>query len=385
MAEQQKSEEKKRYSFPHKAVWIINIFAVGALLLSYISMYIPPDKVWWLALFGIGYGTLLIFNLIFVLIWLWKKSRKFMVSLFLCLAGISNVFNIVELPLFRSKAPDPGKYVSPIKVMSFNVRLFDLYNWFHNYETRDDIFRFLSKESPDIVCFQEFYTSESGKFNFNNKDTLIRVLQAPYFHTAYSVTLREKDHWGIATYSKFPIVKQEAVHFNKNSGNIFIYSDIIKDEDTIRVFNVHLESIRFRKEDYKFIENLGNDEVEQDEVAGGLKILRRMKRAYQKRSHQVDIIVDQIRKSPYPVIICGDFNDTPTSYAVRKIAGNMKDAFRESGVGFGKTYAGPFPSFRIDYIFHAKEFKSFGYTTHHEKISDHYPISCYLTWKKRGL
>ncbi|MFM7216862.1 MAG: endonuclease/exonuclease/phosphatase family protein, partial [Bacteroidota bacterium] len=255
----------------------------------------------------------------------------------------------------------------------------------HNKETRERIFRFLSEESPDIICFQEFYTSENPKHPMPNRDTLLRVLGAPFSHLRYSITLRETDHWGIATYSKFPIVHKGQVRFDGPTNNVCLYSDISVGEDTIRVYNVHLESIRFRKEDYRFIENLGNDEVEQDELAGGLNILRRLKRAFVKRARQVDKIESEVTKSPYPVLLCGDFNDTPTSYAVKQLSTELKDAFRESGRGFGKTYSGPFPSFRIDYIFHDKRIRSFDYQTHHGNLSDHFPISCKVTWKIRGL
>lgn len=372
----------KKYSIPHKALWIMNLFAIAALLLSYLAPYVSPDTVWWLALFGLAYGTILVINLIFVLLWALRSSRKAFVSLLLCIAGIGKIFSIAEPPVFRSQAPDTTRYHTPLKVMSFNVRLFDLYNWFHNSETRGNIFSFLRKESPDVICFQEFYSSESPKARFQNRDTLHKVLGAPYAHIEYTVTLRGSDHWGIATYSKFPIVGKGSVHFRKRGGNIFIYTDILVGDDTIRVFNTHLESIRFKREDYRFIQNLGKDEIEQDEVAGSMNILRRLKWAFEKRARQVTAIHDSIAASPYPVILCGDFNDTPTSFAVKMLSDDLKDSFRESGVGFGKTYSGPFPSFRIDYIFHSKKMRSFGYTTHKTNLSDHYPISCNITWKK---
>ncbi|MFM9028209.1 MAG: endonuclease/exonuclease/phosphatase family protein, partial [Bacteroidota bacterium] len=333
----------------------MNLVAVSGLIFSYLSMHVPPTRFWWFALFGLGYGLLLALNIFFILFWIWRRSRKFMVSLFVCLAGLGSILNIYEPPLFRNIEPDRSRYVHPLKVMSFNVRLFDLYNWFHSKNTRDNIFKFLSEESPDIACFQEFYTSENPKYGLRNKDTLVRVLKAPYSHINYSVTMRGTDHWGIATYSRYPIIRKRTLDFPGKTNNVCLVSDIVVGDDTIRVFNIHLESIRFKKEDYRFIENLGNDEVDQDELAGGLNILRRLKYAFVKRSDQVAQVSREVSKSPYPVVLMGDFNDTPNSYAVRILSEEMKDAFRESGTGFGKTYSGPFPSFRIDYIFHEKE------------------------------
>jgi endonuclease/exonuclease/phosphatase family metal-dependent hydrolase len=178
-------------------------------------------------------------------------------------------------------------------------------------------------------------------------------------------------------------VGRHSVHFSKKGGNIFIATDIKIKDDTIRVFNTHLESVRFAWKDYKFIENLNKEDVEQNEIEGGITILKRLKKAFQQRANQVRLLKDAMRKSPHPVILCGDFNDTPSSYTYGILSRGIKDAFRESGNGFGKTYTGPFPSFRIDYILHDKSFDSREYRTITEKLSDHYPISCRMSLKRK--
>ena len=99
--------------------------------------------------------------------------------------------------------------------------------------------------------------------------------------------------------------------------------------------------------------------IEQDEVAGSISILRKLKSAFVKRAKQVDALHEYISKSPYPVILCGDFNDTPTSYTYHTVRGGLRDAFVDSGTGMSGTYAGKLPSFRIDYILYDKKFKSF--------------------------
>lgn len=366
-----------KHTFIHRFFWILNILALAGLVLSYLAAYVSPAKVWWLALFGLGYGTLLGINLCFVVFWMLRKSKLYRYSLIFSLIGIGKIFGMFQLS-FSHQVEDTGqREKGRLKVMSFNVRLFDLYNWFHSHDTRARIFSFLEKENPDIICFQEFFSSERGTPFFKNDDTLMKVLSA-YAHIEYTLTLHEGDHWGIATFSKYPIINKQAVHFQKRGGNIFIYTDINTGKDTVRVFNTHLESVRFRWEDYKFIQNLGNEDVEQDEVKGGLNILRRLKRAFVKRANQVQVLHDTMDASPYPLILCGDFNDTPPSYTYHILADDLKDAFRESGNGFGKTYSGPFPSFRIDYIFHDKRIRSYGYKTMREELSDHYPISCWV-------
>ena len=206
------SAEKK--SLFTRIVWVLNIFALIGLALSYLAAYVSPNKIWWLALFGLGYEIMLFINLLFVVYWLIARSRRFWVSLVFILLGIVKIFGIIQ---FNSQSKDEKilREEGNIKVMSFNVRLFDLYNWFHNSETRDNIFHFLKSESPDIVCFQEFYSTDRKRPEFRNSDTLKYFLNSKYSHIDYTVSLRKTDHWGIATYSKYPIVKKQEVHFAK--------------------------------------------------------------------------------------------------------------------------------------------------------------------------
>ena len=215
-----------------------------------------------------------------------------------------------------------------IKVTSYNSMLFDLYNWWHDKETRPKLFTNLKNINSDILCLQEFYTSEE-KGDYDNIDTVMTKLNFSYFHAEYTETLRDFDHWGIATFSKFPIINKEAKHFAKRGGNIFISSDIKIGDDTIRVINTHLESIHFGWSDYKFIQNFNNDDVDQDELKGSLNIIRRLRKAFIKRATQVEVLHDSIAVSPYPIIVCGDFNDTPSSYTYAILAENLKDALEK--------------------------------------------------------
>ncbi len=145
-------------------------------------------------------------------------------------------------------------------------------------------------------------------------------------------------------------------------------------KDTVRVYNCHLQSIRFGAEEYKFLQNLGKDEDEQT-VKRTRNILSRLRIAFIKRATQADMIAKHIKKCPYPVIICGDFNDTPLSYTYKKITEGLVDAFRESGSGFGTTYAGPIPGLRIDYLLHSPEISAFNFKITRAKLSDHYPVA----------
>lgn len=108
------------------------------------------------------------------------------------------------------------------------------------------------------------------------------------------------------------------------------------------------------------------------------RIISRLNNAYIKRSKQVEIILSKIEQSPYPVLVCGDFNDTPVSYTYRKMTKELWDAFVESGNGTGSTYIGMFPFLRIDYILHSKELNAYQFETHSEELSDHHAISCII-------
>jgi endonuclease/exonuclease/phosphatase family metal-dependent hydrolase len=363
-------------------MFFINIICVLFLLFSYFASYISPEgKFWWLQFFGLAYGPILIINFFFIIFWLFAGRKRMWLSALAILVGIGRIFAIAQ-PFNMTdgkKAVDEGN--PAIKVMTFNVHVFNLYDWKGNEKKKDEILNFLRKESPDVVCFQEYYTSESGAYRFNMNDTLKAIIPAEYSHIEYTTTLHgDKDHWGIATFSKYPVVNKQAIRFRKKGRNLFLATDILAGNDTIRIINTHLESIRFKEEDYKFVSNIGGENEE--EIAGSMSILRKMKRAYSKRALQVGVLKNEIAKSPYPVIVCGDFNDTPNSYTYSQLTDGLKDSFRESGTGFGQTYAGVFPSFRIDYILHDSRLLSTNYTTHKEDLSDHYPVSCTISVNK---
>jgi hypothetical protein len=159
-----------------------------------------------------------------------------------------------------------------------------------------------------------------------------------------------------------------------------VYSDLLIDEEKIRVYNVHLESIRFEYDDYSFYTSLSEPDLDKHKFKDGFsKIIEKLRKAFIQRAQQVDILEQSIEKSPYPVVVCGDFNDTPSSYTYNILTNNLYDSFRKAGGDFlGRTYAGSFPSFRIDYILFSKSFKAYEYHKFDIDLSDHYPVSVFL-------
>jgi endonuclease/exonuclease/phosphatase family metal-dependent hydrolase len=156
-----------------------------------------------------------------------------------------------------------------------------------------------------------------------------------------------------------------------------IYADIVKGDDTLRIINMHLESYRFNEKDYSDIQKIKSQEDT------GLKatksIVQKMREAYIRRSQQADIVGNFIRQSPYPVIVCGDFNDTPASYTYFTIKGELQDAFLQKGWGIGRTFTGLAPTLRIDYIFVNNHFKVNSFRKIISDLSDHYPVIANLS------
>lgn len=356
-----------------KTIFILNIFFSIFLLLSYLAAYINPSLFYPVAFFGLAYPFLLVINIFFVLFWLVTWKKQIFISLAAIFIGWSHLGKFIEINLDKNE--DGG--VQKIKIMSFNVRVFDLYNWTGNTSTRNKIFDLLKDESADIICFQEFFYSENKDY-FNTLDTLLQFQEAKNFHAEFTKTVLDTHHFGIATFSKFPIINKGKVEFATIGNNLCIYSDIKINDDTIRVYNAHLASLHFARSDYKFLDEIAQVETG-EQMKGIQQILKRVKEAFIKRASQADAISKHIAESPYHVILCGDFNDTPLSYAYSTISHSLKDAFTESGNGIGATYIGRISPFRIDYILHSQSLFSSGFETIPEELSDHYPISCTIT------
>ena len=373
---------KRLRSFSKSAMLTINIIVVIGIALAYLATEISPDKFAYLAFFGIAYGFFLVANIIFIVFWLLVKKRFALISTLAILLGFNYLSSYFQgIPNLSSKTP-PARSV---KVVSQNVKLFGWYNWEENIAQRDQMMRKLEKTEGDIFCFQEFFHN-SGPGIFETKELLKLSLGAPYLYDEYTSTVGQNQHYGIATFSKFPIVGQGKIRFKgETNNNMSIYTDVVAYGDTIRVYNVHAASIRFSDSQYAFIKELNEEKQEAHvEIDEALGIVQRLAGAFARRAKQVEQVKAHSDESPYPVVICGDFNDTPVSYSYATISNGLIDTFREGGgLGIGSTYLGAFPSFRIDYIFHSKDLESAQYTRYEEGISDHNAISS-LIWTEKN-
>jgi endonuclease/exonuclease/phosphatase family metal-dependent hydrolase len=364
--------ENRQLSGLNKLVLWIHYFIIVGLLVAICAKYISPYLFWIPAFFGLAFPYLFCSNILLIIYWLaqFKPAITFGIVAF-CLS-VPTAYRYVQISI-----PGDKSETRELKVTSYNCMLFDLYNWYHNNETRPGIFANLMEIKPDILCLQEFYTSEQIG-DFNNIDSVRQFLKLPYYHTEFTTTLRTFDHWGIATFSKYPIINQGKIIFNTRSNNICIFSDIVVNSDTIRVYNIHLQSISFSQKDNKFLEELTSEKNVENELTSSKSILRRLKRAFLKRTKQADMIAAHMKTCRYKLIVCGDFNDTAASYAYEKLSQQLKDTFIERGFGFGRTYAGKWPQFRIDYILHDEALHCSRYKRSTETFTDHFPITAYF-------
>lgn len=359
---------RKKLHWILRVLLFANLLNSCVLIFAYLATHIAPTRFAYLAFFGLSYPIWLSIALLFILFWIFFRPRLVWISILTIVLGFNHFRHFFAFNLSDTILKDK------LEIVSYNVHIFNLYDKINRERKRNEIFDFLKAEDADLYCFQEFYHQE-GHSNFVTKDSLIDLLETPYYQERYTHELTDKRYFGVATFSKHPIIFRGEIPFENDPNNFCIYSDIVRGEDTIRVFNAHLGSIRLQDDDYRFFdESVEDDQYHNNEI--GQRILLRLKVAYEKRAVQAQQVAAEIEKSPYPVILCGDLNDTPVSYCYRQFNRLLTDAFVASGNGIGKTYIGVVPSNRIDYIFYSDDFESNNFQTHALDCSDHRPITC---------
>ncbi len=363
---------KMKRSFFFKFLLFINLLAVIGLFSSYAAGYISPDKFWFFAFFGLAYPVFLILNLLFVILWLVLWNKFIFISLISILIGWNNLLTIYPVHFaVRKSLAGP-----PIKLVSFNV-----HHFYGNQraesipETRSKIMEFLTEQSADIISVQEFFAI--GDDFTKTLEKFSRAIKMDYFaFKNYKDFYNKKKIVAIATFSHHPIVNTG--YFQLQDHLLFaLFSDIVLRGDTVRVYNLHLESIRFGNDDYSFYAQLTDPDKEATPLkAGSKRMMWKIRKAFITRSKQVRILADHIASCPYPVILSGDFNDVPSSYTYQQLTDRLTDSYREAGHGFfDGTYAGKLPSFRIDYILHSREFQALTYKKIDVDLSDHFPVT----------
>lgn len=356
---------------------IINIFLAVILLLSYISVYISPARNWLFAFFGLAYPIILILNAGFIIFWIIWRKWYLMISLICIIIGWSSVQKYFQLHLSRINNHAPEETIT---LLTYNVRLFNYYQWHSDTLAWKNMVEFIHSVDPDIVCFQEFVTLTDTDQDLESLK--IKLAPLSYSHVFYTNQVANRFDFGMAIFSKYPIANKKNIRFEE-SLNGSMYSDIIIDRDTLRIYNCHLQSVRLGKDYNNFIESLVFNHREK-QFTELREMSVHMKEAYIRRAQQVDILSASIHSSPYPVIVCGDLNDIPLSYAYHHLSRGMKDAFIESGKGTGNTLRGNMPSVRIDYVLYDPLLDAVSYDTYKIDWSDHYPVTATFTFHEKA-
>ncbi len=334
---------------------VFTVAAAAALLCAYISPYVNPNGAWVFAFAGMAAPVLYIANLSLALYWVIRWRRFALVPAVALLIGIGWVSLFFKPSLGRHRSDDMPRRA--MTVMTYNVEGF-------NGAPIDSTLAFIASCKPDILCLQEFQT-----LNVRGKALIDSLLGMPYSAHYYSVPNRSGGGFGLAIYSRHRILGSEQLPFERTS-NSAMWADVAAGGDTLRVFNCHLQSTSISREDVEYVEDFANEES----AVRTRNIAAKLRRTFGMRAVQVDSLSPLIRLSPHPPIVCGDFNDTPMSYAYHKVRGRMADSFVESGSGIPSTYQGLFDLLRIDYVLHARRLRAVGYDSPEVGYSDHKPV-----------
>jgi len=360
---------------------LLTILSAGALFFSYLAKIILPSISSVIAYCGLLFPYFLIVNLVLVVIWLVLDYRWALLPTIFILLNVNNIDKHFQL---RAQEK-PETCANCIKVMSYNARLFNMYDD-NRKELNRQVTDFLKKEAPDILCVQEYFYDNSGRLGYNTTEQILKALKLPDNNRTHKLYLplgrSNKYQYGLAVFSRYRIVGSGVVETNDSSANRSMYVDIRYNGDTLRVYNVHLSSMKLGSEDYATGNAvLHNDMEGPDFDKKAKKLYHKIADAFEQRQHQAKCVRADMDSCTHPIIVCGDFNDSPASFSYHKIAHGLRDSFRSSGKGTGTTYAGEvFPAYRIDYILHDRQYNDFGHTVCTDlKTSDHYPVYTYIS------
>jgi len=340
------------------------------LLVAVGFMHVSPATFWPAAFISLTLPGALVLNILFLLIWLLRRSFKALLPLVVLVVGWSYYSRGLALNLGQ---PNESLEVEPrtLQILSYNVRIFNTYAHLQDkgQASSKKMIKYVATHPADIFCLQEFYNDKNSKV-FNAVSKIGRQKQKYYF-VSEGLVNGIGAQFGLAIFSRYPIVNKGSIFFQKQTNNHGMFADIKLKEDTVRVYNFHFQSMSI---DEKDIVDTYKDQV--NFKTEGRKLLRLFKNGVVKRADQVDSLLTHVNKSPYPVVLCGDINDLPYSYTYERLSKNRTNAFQAKGLGIGATYNGKLPFVRIDNQFCSPELKVLQYARHDSiTYSDHFPTT----------
>ena len=352
----------------------LNIFLAVLFLLACVNAYLPPEHWWFIAILGLSFPFLLLLVVFFFFFWLFFRSKWLFLSFGVLLIGFMNIRSLIGFNFATRYTP--AKKEGVIRLLTWNVNRFTesrQTNRLNPYT--QDILKIIKQQQPDVLCFQEFLEPDrtAGMSLINNFEE-----QGYKYHYVVSDYSRRNGTYqvGVAIFSRHPILDSIRIQYQgpkaMRAAESLIACDIECNGKKIRVYNTHLQSIMLQKKDYHDLEIIKN--AQDSMVEASKSIVRKLKQGYRFRDDQVEIVRTELDRSPYPEIICGDFNDVPNSYTYFRIKGSRKDAFVEKGRWFGRTYSNLSPTLRIDYVMTDEIFEILQYKRLVQSYSEHYPI-----------
>ncbi len=338
----------KKLPFFDKIIFFINSVIALITAVSLLVPYVSVASISSLSTVSLIVPLLVYVNIGFVIYWLLRRNRRAFLSSFLLV-----LWYLVLGPFYQFSGKNEDTASDTLSVMSFNVRSFNKYDWIKNPKLEEEIHSLIKSQDPDVLCFQEFSMIKKRKFN-----------DYPYNYETPGGTNKSYQ----IIFSKHPIVHGASLKFPKTINN-GIYVDVAYAQDTIRIYNVHLQSFRIIPE---------IDAIKKEKSS---KLLAKSGRVMLKQDEQAKLIKKNKEKNHYKQIVVGDFNNTQYSSVYRTIKGNMKDTFLEKGKGFGRTYNLLGFPIRIDYILADPAFEVISHQNFNERLSDHYPVMATLRLK----
>ena len=361
-----------KYKSVNNIFIISNIFIVFIYLLVCLVPIINSGKFWYISLLGLVFPLLFFAVLFFFISSLLFKSKWALLSFLAFILSWQQISAVFKF--YPPRSFNAVKDTNDLRLLTWNVSSWDEFNRAKRGGTsyRALMFEEVRKTNADILCFQEFLESTNpARYEPNIPE--LQKMGYPYHYYIRTQAVIDNTEMGMVIFSKYAIINSGSFNFNDNgTAQQVIYTDVKFKNEAIRVITIHLQSVKFGKEEYISLNEIKHSDKE------GLKdsktIISKLKRAYPFRKDQAELVNEFVLKSPYPVILCGDFNDVPNSYAYFTIRGNMQDAFLEKGSGIGRTFRFISPTLRIDYIFADKKFDVTQYHRLTVPYSDHYGI-----------
>lgn len=337
---------------------VLNVVLVICTLGSYISPYIDPSSLWIFSVFGLAYPILLGLNVLFAVYWMFVEFKYSSYSIIVLLIGY-----IPFRDFLAFNSPLRANDSTAISVVSYNIS--NGANAYHRdkkvkHKRQAAMLDFLKRfDDEDILCFQEVGPYASDLIKKSISERFIHQLDK-----------------GTIIVSKHRMVNKGQVEFGTRT-NSCLWADILIGYDTVRVYSTHLQSNRITRDADKVLDepDLNNDKTWMN-IKG---IFAKYVKSHIKRSRQAEEVKQHMDASPYPIIFCGDLNDTPLTYTYKKLCNGLNDNFTTSGSGLGTTFNGRIPLLRIDYILTSPQMIIHNFNIIKENHSDHYPIASILS------